>query len=448
MHSFIALAKKPKLQTVNSGTLLVDDKQQSQQDNSKLVSKFTDIITQTDAITQKLTKALTLLGFKQITQEVSSVNEQTSDDEQTSNFIPLTYLGGYVVNSPEEEKIKEAQKSIDESDYEIIPDIQLSLPKPICSEEVFRRRKQTLWPVESGIRQAHENGITGNGVLIGVLDTGCDADHIQFRKKPIDFRYVPLRSGSDNLREVRGFDVDGHGTHVCGIIAGQHIGIAPEADLMVASVIESETRRTSLSRISIALDWMISQFGSVKNRSKPIIVNMSLGFEPEYLSKSEQGALIVGIRGFISTLVEDFDVLPVVAIGNEGPGNVRAPGYFPETLSVGAVNFNNKPAHFSGSGPSLTGKETQPDIVGYGVNIFSSLERDMNNRSLYKYMSGTSMAAPYVAGIAALYASSDAKLQGKALRQHLLNTALPLQAPADRVGAGLARFTENGKKIT
>ncbi len=110
------------------------------------------------------------------------------------------------------------------------------------------------------------------------------------------------------------------------------------------------------------------------------------------------------------------------------------------TLSVGAVNFNNKPAHFSGSGTSLTGKETQPDIVGYGVNIFSSLERDINNRSLYKYMSGTSMAAPYVTGIAALYASADANLQGKALRQHLIDTALPLQAPADRVGAGLARF--------
>ena len=440
MHSFIALVKKSNFQTVNSGILSMGDKQQSQQSSSRLFSQFTE------AITQKFSEALTLLGFKQITQEVFSLNEQTSDDEQTSHFISLNYLGAYVVNSPKKKKIKEAQKSIDELGYEIIPDIQLSLPKPMYSGEIFRRRKQILWPVESGIRQAHENGITGNGVLIGVLDTGCDADHIQFRKKPIDFRYVPLRSGSDNLREVRGFDVDGHGTHVCGVIAGQHIGIAPGADLMVASVIESETHRTSLSRISIALDWMLSQFGSKENRSKPIIVNMSLGFKSEYLSKSEQEALMIGIRGFISTLVEDFDILPVVAIGNEGPGNVRAPGYFPETLSVGAIDSHHKPAGFSGGGLSPINGEVQPDIAGYGVDIFSSLGRDINNRSLYKYMSGMSMATPYVAGIAALYASTNAKLQGKALRQHLIDTALPLQVPADRVGAGLARFTENGNK--
>ncbi len=428
MHSFIVLTKKPNFQAMNSRTLLVNDKQL------------------TYATTQKLTETLRLLGFKQITQEFSSVNEQTSDDEQISNFIFLNYLGAYVVNSSNEERIKEAQKSIDELDYEIIPDIQLSLPKPMSSGEVFRRRKQILWPMESGIRQAHENGITGNGVLIGVLDTGCDADHIQFRKKPIGFRYVPLRSGSDNLREVRGFDVDGHGTHVCGIIAGQHIGIAPGADLMVASVIESETHRTSLSRISIALDWMLSQFGRKENRSKSIIVNMSLGFKTEYLSKPDQKALMIGIRRFIYTLVEDFDVLPVVAIGNDGPGSVRAPGYFPEVLSVGAIDSHHKPAGFSGGGLSPIDGEVQPNIAGYGVNIFSSLGRDINNRSLYKYMSGTSMAAPYVAGIAALYASVDAKFQGKRLRQHLINTVLPLQAPADRVGAGLARFTENGNE--
>ena len=439
MHSFIALAKKSNLQTINSGTLSVDDKQQSQRGSSRLFPKLAN------DLTQKITEALSLLGFKQVTLE-APVDEQASDDEQASNFMPLNYLEAYVVNSSDSKKIKEAQKPFDELNCDIIHDVQLSLPKPTYSERIYRRRKQIVWPVESGIHQAHNNGITGKGVLVGVLDTGCDADHVQFRQKGIDFRYVRPYSGTDSLRAVRGFDVGGHGTHVCGIIAGQHVGVAPEADLMVASVIESDTYQTSLSRISIALDWMLSQFKSEKNRSKPVIVNMSLGFAPEHIPKSDRATLMVGIQELISILVEDFDVLPVVAIGNDGPAKMRAPGYFPETLSVGAVNFDHEPAWFSGGGLSPTGKGTQPDIAGYGVNIFSSLERDKDNRSLYKHMSGTSMATPYVVGIAALYASADAKFYGEALRRHLLNTTLPLQATADRVGAGLARFTENGNE--
>lgn len=438
MHSFIALTKKSNFQTMNSGTLGIDSKQQSRQSSNKLFPKLTD------AVTQKITEILGRLGFKRVTPQ-ASVDKPVLDDEQASNFVSLDYLGAYVVSSSNKQRIEDAQQSFDKSDYDVIDDVQLSLPQPTYSERVYRRRKQIVWSVESGIHQAHSNGITGEGVLVGVLDTGCDADHVQFRKKRVDFRYVPLHYESE-LRDVRGFDVDGHGTHVCGIIAGQHVGVAPGADLMVASVIESETYRTSLSRISIALDWMLSQFGSQKNLNKPIIVNMSLGFRPECLSKPEQEMLMVGIRGFISTLVEDFDVLPIVAIGNEGSGRMRAPGYFPETLSVGAIDFNHQPADFSGGGFSPTGGEVQPNIAGYGVDVFSSLERDKNNRSLYKHISGTSMATPYVAGIAALYASMDAKLQGRVLRQHLLSTALPLQASADRVGAGLARFTENGNK--
>ena len=425
MPSFIVFPKKSKIQEAGLGSLSTKDKR-VRLFSGELFSKLIDAV-------------LTELGFKRVTLE-------TPVDEKTSNFMPLDHLGAYVVNAPSKKKSEEVQKSLNESDYDIVPDVQLSLPKPMCSGEIFRRRKQISWPVESGIHQAHENGITGNGVLIGVLDTGCDADHIQFRKKPIDFRYVPHHSESDNLRDVRGFDVDGHGTHVCGIIAGRHIGVAPGSDLMVASVIESETLKTSLSRIYRGLDWILSQISNEENLSKPVIVSMSLGFITEHLRNSEKESLMVGVRGLISTLVEDYSVLPIVAIGNEGPGNMRAPGSFPETLSVGAVDFNQKPACFSGGGQSPTDGKMQPNIVGYGVDIFSSLERDKNNRSSYICMSGTSMATPYVAGIAALCASADANLQGKALRQHLLNTALPLQAPMDRVGAGLARFTENGNK--
>lgn len=438
MYSFIALTKRSSFQTMGTAALQIDSKQKLQQSSDRLFPKLTE------DIIQSISKILAELGFQQGTAQ-ASVDEPILEGEQVSNFMPLNYLGAYVVSSSDEKRIQDAQKLFDKSDYDVIRDVRLSLPKPTCSERVYRRRKRVVWPVESGIHQAHSNGITGEGVLVGVLDTGCDADHMQFRQKGIDFRYISPSSKSDSLCAVRGFDVDGHGTHVCGIIAGRHIGVAPGADLMVASVIENNTYQTSLSRISIALDWMLSQFGTEENSGKRIIVNMSLGFRPEYLSKSEQQMLMVGIRGFISTLVGDFDVLPVVAIGNEESSNMRAPGYFPETLSVGAINFHHEPARFSGGGLSPINREVQPDIAGYGVDIFSSLGRDPNNRSLYKYMSGTSMAAPYVAGIAALYASADAKFRGELLRQHLINTALPLQASADRVGAGLARFTDGNE---
>ncbi|MDE0316202.1 MAG: S8/S53 family peptidase [Candidatus Poribacteria bacterium] len=446
MHSFIALRKKSNVQAMSSDSTLTTEDKPEQQNNDKLFSKFAN------ALTQKITDTLARLGFKEIIPEVplegtqESVSVQESKDENESNFMPLNNLGAFVVNSPNKKKIEEVKDSFEESDYDIVSNVQLSLLKPTYSNKVLRRRIQIPWTKESGIYHAHSQGVLGKGVLVGVLDTGCDTDHIQFRRKQIDFRYVPLQYKSKQPRDVRGFDVDGHGTHVCGIIAGEHIGIAPAAELMVASVIESETYQTSLSRISIALDWMLSQSGSIKNRSKPFILNMSFGFVPEHIPKNDRDALMTGFRDLISTLVENFDVLPIVAIGNDGPGNMRAPGYFAETLSVGAVGFDHKPAPFSGGGLSPIERQIQPNIVGYGIDIFSSLEREKNNRSLYKYMSGTSMATPYVAGIAALYASADTKLKGEKLRQHLLNTALPLQASADRGGAGLARYTEDGNE--
>lgn len=434
MPTIIAFPKKSDIQQTNLGALSIEDRQQSRQRISKFLPKLAR------DLTQRIAESLATLGFIQVSPK-ASVDEPALGNEQVSNFMPLDYLGAYVVNSSNTQKIAEARQSFEALEYDVMRDIQLSLPQPISAERVSWRTKRVPWPLESGVQQAHNNGITGKGVIVGVLDTGCDADHVQFRQKPIDFRYVPHHSEFDDLRNVRGFDVDGHGTHVCGIIAGRHVGVAPDVDLMVASVLESETNRTALSRILRGLDWMLAEINSSENFGKPAIINMSLGFIPERLSRMDRYSLMVDVRGVITSLVEDYNVLPVVAIGNEGPDNMRAPGYFPETLSVGAVDFDLEPADFTGGGVSPIDGITQPNIAGYGVGVFSCLERDRNNRSSYVCMSGTSMATPYVTGIAALCASADPNLQGEVLQQHLLNTALPLQVPEDRVGVGLARFT-------
>lgn len=361
--------------------------------------------------------------------------------EEESKFQQLGYAGAYVVETPDEGKAQQAREML-EPEYHIMPDIDMGLPWAMQAR-VYERRplRESYWPEGSGVAQAHEQGITGEGVLVGILDTGCDADHLELRDKEIDFCYVPLNPIPEAVRSVRGFDADGHGTHVTSIVAGKNVGVAPGAELMVASVIESETIRTSLERVIVAMDWMLSQFQLEENAEKPAVLNLSLGFRQEWIEVTQLRAVLDGMRLLVSTLVVDFDVLPVVAIGNDGPGTVRAPGYFPECLSVGAVDFDLEPAWFSSSGLSPLTGEPEPDIAGYGVRVLAALERDTRRRSLYAEKSGTSMATPYVTGIAALIASANPGLRGGRLRQHLLDNALRLEGVGDRAGAGLARFT-------
>ncbi|MEM9773720.1 MAG: S8 family serine peptidase [Chloroflexota bacterium] len=163
-------------------------------------------------------------------------------------------------------------------------------------------------------------------MIVGVLDTGCDADHLELRRKRINFGYIPLKAEPGKIRNIRGFDTHGHGTHVCGIIADKNIGVAPNVELMAASVIESERHTTSLRRITIALDWMLQEISTEDKLEKPVAINMSLGFLPEWLPEPDQQAAQNGMQQIITTLVDVFKVLPIVAIGNEGLGKMRLPG--------------------------------------------------------------------------------------------------------------------------
>jgi subtilisin family serine protease len=424
MAKLIAIRKKSRVEIHGMAAMATADKRS---------------MVQRVSMTSERTSAFEDMGFEQVAKGFSRVVPDKLEYRETNEFRRLGHVGAYLVEPISEDKTENAKELL-EPDFHIMPDIELTLPLPqAVTISSLQSSGDEFWPTESGVKQAHDAGVRGEGVMIGVLDTGVDADHRELKRKTIDFRYIPLQPDPDQIRDCRGFDTNGHGTHVCGIIAGENVGVAPNVELMAASVIESETMRTSLERILIGLDWILSQFTAPENMDKAAIVNMSLGFLPEWVEATNTQSVMEGIRLLLSTLVEDFDVLPVIAIGNEGPNMMRAPGYFHEALSVGAVDFNNVPADFSGGGQSPLGS-IEPDISGYGVQVLSALERSRFNRSRYARMSGTSMATPYVSGIAALIASANPGLVGSSLRQKLIVDVLPLQFPPDRVGAGLARF--------
>ena len=372
--------------------------------------------------------------------EVLDPCEHNADGD--NSLWPLCYLDAYVIEADDPQVARKARKML-EPDYMIVPNAELALAAPARGRLYQRLPKDArTWPDASGVALAHAQSIRGQGTLVCILDTGVDADHTELRRKVIDFRYIPLDPRRGVMRDVRGFDVDGHGTHVSGVIAGRNVGVAPDVDLMVAAVLESETLRTSLERVVVALNWLLAQFEDPANRDKAVIVNMSLGFMRSSLDRTDLENPVQGFQKVLSTLLDEFHVLPICAVGNEGTDSVRAPAYFGDTLSVGAVDYELQVAGFSGSGTSPLTGEMEPNLMGYGVDILSSFERTVYNRSLYRKMSGTSMAAPYVTGIAALYAAQHPELQGRALWQRLVKTALPLAAPRTRTGAGLARFVQ------
>lgn len=257
---------------------------------------------------------------------------------------------------------------------------------------------------------------TGSGVRVAVLDSGIDLDHPDLVRN--------IHGGVNTLVPSRSADDDnGHGTHVAGIIAAVNnatgsVGVAVDASLYAVKVLD---RRGAgyISDIIEGLDWAVA--------NNMHVVNLSLGTEQHIPSLQE--AIDRTVRA---------GVLVVAAAGNNGK-EVLYPARYEGVIAVGMVNDEGQIHRSSSRGSAL-------DIVAPGVNVYSTYKSGK-----YRDMTGTSMAAPHVAGAAALLlgapqfcdADGDARCSVTELSQRLTSTASDLGSAGrdDVFGAGMVSAT-------
>lgn len=259
--------------------------------------------------------------------------------------------------------------------------------------------------------------LTGKGVKIAIIDTGVDVTHPDLKVKGGFCSLDETISTSPCTNSY--IDDNGHGTHVAGVIGAIDnqiglVGVAPGAELYAVKALDSEGSGTT-STVMAAIDWAI--------RNNMDIINMSL--TTPYTD--------LGIKAMIDEAYAN-GILVIAAAGNKGTvagteENVLYPAKFPSVIGVASISRYN-----TRSVTSSTGSEVE--LSAPGEMIYSTLPSGR-----YGYMTGTSMAAPFVAGVAALYKEKYPALSSQQIRTLLQKNAKDIGATGtDRqYGYGIVR---------
>jgi subtilisin family serine protease len=278
-----------------------------------------------------------------------------------------------------------------------------------------------------GAPEAWDAGYTGEGVTVAVLDTGVDTTH-----PDLDDVMIGSRDFTGTGSTADGF---GHGTHVASIALGSgdasdgvNRGVAPGADLLVGKVLADD----GFGQTS----WMIDGMEWAA-REGADIVNLSLGQSGNYSDGTDPSSLAV------DALSAQHGTLFVISAGNEGEygsGTVTAPGSADSALTVGAVDDSDEVTWFSSRGPRGGDNGLKPDVTGPGDGIVAARAAGTAMGpvvdDLHVSASGTSMAAPHVAGAAAVLKQARPELTGQELKAILMGSAQDTPGTVWDEGAG------------
>ena len=281
---------------------------------------------------------------------------------------------------------------------------------------LFADTPQATWGIQA--TKALSSPRTGRGIKVAVLDTGFDLAHPDFTGRNVTAQsFVQGESAQDG---------HGHGTHCIGTSCGPRspstgprYGVAYEADIFSGKVLSNSGSGTDAG-ILAGINW------AVANRCP--VISMSLGADvqqahPPYSAAGrralQRGSLIIAAAGNNADRRS----------GNFG--FVGAPANSVEIMAVGALDMQLGMAYFSAR--SLPARGGQVDIAGPGWQVYSSWP--MPTR--YRTISGTSMATPHVAGLAALWAEVTGR-RGLELWATILTESERLLQPSLDVGSGLS----------
>jgi len=293
-------------------------------------------------------------------------------------------------------------------------------------------------PLEwASLEQKEGRGINGTGISIAIVDTGIDASHPDFyfengtSKIRFSVSFVPGEDANDYF---------GHGTHVAGIAAGtgkasgyEFVGVAPGASLYNVKVLNSEGMGYT-SWVIAGIEYAVTHAASVINLSLGSNVNND-GTDP--LSLACNWAVERGVT-------------VVVAAGNAGPNEytVGSPACARNVITVGASTKQDEVAVFSSRGPTADFR-IKPDVAAPGVDIVApasvgswiwtnllKYEPSKIVGNYYFSLSGTSMATPHVAGVAALLKELHPTWSPKWIKAAMMNSAQDLNQTSSDQGSG------------